>query len=67
MGTETSCKEKFRKENFQIGFVVNRERGWFLSYWNQQLIKFEEKKRFGLSKQFCLYEKREVNTFEKIS
>ena len=40
-GTGTSCKE-----NFQTGFVVAG--GGFLSYWNHQLIKFEEEKRFGL-------------------
>ena len=45
-GTGTSCKEKFRKENFQTGFVVAG--GRFLSYWNHQLIKFEEEKRFEL-------------------
>ena len=32
-GTVTSCKENF-------------QRGGFLSYWNHQLIKFEEEKRF---------------------
>ena len=37
--TGTSCKEKFRKENFQTGFVVAG--GGFFSYWNHQLIKFE--------------------------
>ena len=37
----TSCKEKFQTE-----FVVDR--GGFLSYWNHQLIKFEEEKRFRL-------------------
>ena len=36
----TSCKEKFRKENFQTGFVV--------AYQKHQLIKFEEEKRFGI-------------------
>ena len=45
-GTGTSCKEKFRKENFQTGFAVAG--GGFLSYWNHQLIKFDEEKRFGL-------------------
>ena len=39
--TGTSCEE-----NFQTGFVVAG--GGFLSYWNHQLIKFEEEKRFGL-------------------
>ena len=37
-----------------------------LSDRNHQLIKFEEEKRFGLKKkkkQFCYYEKREINTF----
>ena len=53
-GTGTSCKK-----NFQTGFVVA---GWgFLAYWNHQLIKFEEEKRFG---QFCNYENRKINTFE---
>ena len=45
-GTGTSCKEKFRKENFLTGFVVTG--GGFLSYWNPQQIKFEEEKRFEL-------------------
>jgi hypothetical protein len=45
-GTGTSCKKKFLKENFQTGFVVAG--GGFLSYWNQQLTKFEEEKSFGL-------------------
>ena len=40
VGTGTSCKEKFHKENFQTGFVVAG--GEFLSYWNHQLMKFEE-------------------------
>ena len=31
---------------FQTGFVVAE--GGFLSYWNYQLIKFEEENRFGL-------------------
>ena len=57
MGTGTSCKE-----NFQTGFVIAG--GGFLSYWNHQLIQFEEEKRFGPKKQFCYYEKREINTFE---
>ena len=35
IGTETSCNE-----NFQTGFVVAGV--GFLSYWNHQLIKFEE-------------------------
>jgi hypothetical protein len=34
---------KVSQEN---GFVVAG--GGFLSYWNHQLIKFEEEKRFGL-------------------
>ena len=38
--------------------------GGFHSNWNHQLIKFEEQKRFGIYKQFCNYEKREINTFE---
>ena len=38
--------------------------GEFLFYSNQQLIKFEKEKRFGLNKQFCNYEKREIKTFE---
>ena len=42
----TSCKGKPRKENFQFGFVVAG--GGFLFYWNHQLIKFKEEKRFGL-------------------
>ena len=37
---------KVLQENFQTGFVVAG--GEFLSYWNHQLIKFEEEKRFGL-------------------
>ena len=37
--TGTSCKE-----NFQTGFVVAGVE--FLYYWNYQLIKFEEEKRF---------------------
>ena len=45
-GTGTSCKEKFRKKNFQTGFMVAG--GGFLSYWNHQLTKFEEEKIFGL-------------------
>ena len=45
----------------QTGFVVAG--GGFLSYWNHQLIKFEEKKIFGLKKQFCNNEKWEINTF----
>ena len=45
-GTGTSCNERFSKENFQTGFVVAG--GEFLYYWNHQLIKFEEEKRFGL-------------------
>ena len=61
-GTGTSSKEKFRKENFQTGFVVAG--GGFLSYWNHQQIKFEEEKRFGLLKQFCYYEKGEIHTLE---
>ena len=36
IGTGKSYKEKFRKEN------------WILSYYNHQLIKSEEEKRFGL-------------------
>ena len=44
LGTGTTCKEKFRKEKFQTEFVVAG--GGFLSYWNHQLIKFEEEKRF---------------------
>jgi hypothetical protein len=40
IGTGISCKEKFSKKNFQTGFVVAG--GGFLSYWNHQLIKFEE-------------------------
>ena len=65
IGTGTSCKEKFNKENFQTGFVVAG--GGFLSFWNRQLIKFEEEKIFGLHKQFCNNEKREINTFENFS
>ena len=45
-GTGTPCKEKFCKKNFQTWFVVAG--GGFLSYWDYQLIKFEEEKRFGL-------------------
>ena len=45
-GTGTYCKEKSLQENFQTGFVVAG--GGFLSYWNHQLIKFEEEKIFGL-------------------
>ena len=41
-GTGISCKEKFRKENFQTGFMVAGD--GFLSYWNHQIIKFEEEK-----------------------
>ena len=41
IGTGTSFKE-----NFQTGFVVSG--GGFLSYWNHQLNKFEEEKRFGI-------------------
>ena len=44
-GTGTSCKYKFRKENLQTVFVVAG--GGFLSYWNHQLIKFEEEKIKG--------------------
>ena len=62
LGTVTSCKEKFRKENFQTGFVVAG--GGFLSYWNYQLIKFEEENRFGLFKNNYVIMKRETNTFE---
>ena len=40
-GTGTSCKE-----NFQTRFAVAG--GGFISYWNHQLIKIGEKKRFGL-------------------
>ena len=58
--TGTSCKE-----NFQSGFVVAG--GGFIFYWNHQLIKIEEEKRFGLQKQFCYYEKREINTFGNFS
>ena len=40
----TSCKEKFRKNNFQTGFVVAR--GEFLSY--LKLISLKRRsKRFG--------------------
>ena len=56
-GTGTSCKE-----NFQTRFAVAG--GGFISYWNHQLIKFGEKKRFKLKKKFCYYEKIEINTFE---
>ena len=62
MGTGTSCKEKFRKKKFQNGFVVAG--GGFNSYWNYQLIKFEEEKIFGLQKQFWNYDKREINTYK---
>ena len=41
-----TCKEKFRKENFQTGFVFAG--CGILSYWNHQIIKFEEEKIFGL-------------------
>ena len=51
--TGTSCNE-----NFQTGFVVVG--GGFLFYCIYQLIKFEEEKRFGLWKQFCNYEKRNI-------
>ena len=37
-------KLKFRKENFQAGFVVAG--GGFPSYCNHQLFNFEEEKRF---------------------
>ena len=57
----TSCKEKFRKENFQAGFMVDE--GGFLSYSKHKLIKFEKDKRFGLKKEFFNYKKREINTF----
>ena len=49
-------------ENFQTEFVFDG--GWFLSYGNHKLIKLEEEKRFGLQKQFCNYEKWEINRFE---
>ena len=41
LGKGISCKEKFRNENFQTGFVVAV--GGFLSYWNHKLIKFERR------------------------
>ena len=55
-------REKYRKENFQTEFVIAG--GGFLSYWNHQQIKFEEERRFGLYKQICNYQTREMNTFE---
>ena len=45
-GTGTSCKGQLANTIFQTGFVVAG--GYFLSYWNYQLIKFEGEKRFGL-------------------
>ena len=53
-------KGKVLQVFFLNGFVVAG--GDFLSYWNHQLIKFEEELR--TLKLFCNYEKREINTFE---
>ena len=40
-GTGTSCKEKFRKENFQLDSCSP---GACFFLWNHQLIKLEEHK-----------------------
>ena len=45
---DIACNAKFRKENFQTGFVVAG--CGFLYFWNHKLIKFEEEKIFGLQK-----------------
>ena len=45
-GTGTSCEGQLANKIFQIEFAVAG--GVFLSYWNYQLIKFEEEKRFRL-------------------
>ena len=55
-------QRQLANKNFQTGFVVTG--GWFLSYCNHQLIKFEEKKRLQLEKQFYNHDKREINTFK---
>ena len=47
---------------FQTEFLVAR--GEFFSYWNYQLIKFEEDKRFRLPKTILNYEKGEINTIK---
>ena len=39
------ARKSSARKNFQTGFVVPG--GGFLSYWNNQLIKFKEEKRFG--------------------
>ena len=44
------------KDNLEIKFF--KPDSGFLSYWNHQLIKFEEEKRFAPQNQFCYYEKR---------
>ena len=54
-GRETSCKEKFRKENFQPKFVVAG--GGFLSYCNHQLFKFKEEKNFDFKNNFVIMER----------
>ena len=43
---------KVSQGNFLTGLVVAG--GGFLSYWNHQLIKFEEEKRFGLNTNFVI-------------
>ena len=55
-GTGTSCKEKFRKENFLNGFLVAW--GGFLSYWNNQLIKFEQVRDSDFKHNFVIMKKK---------